>query len=84
MTYFHLTLANTTFSVRPLMLLLGGVAGLIACALLFAYVAALQNSIERGQALHERQRSADAGSARTMGASAKRGTPSPKLIAASN
>ena len=56
MTHYQLTLSNVTFSFRPAVVLAAGAAFVTAVVILFAYVSALQTSVERGQALREMQR----------------------------
>ena len=72
MTHFQLTLSNVTFSFRPAVVLAAGAAFVSACVILFAFVSAVQTSIERGQALRELQRTGSAADRRT--------SPAPKLV----
>jgi hypothetical protein len=56
MTHYQLTLFDVTFSFRPVEVMLAAAAFVTGVVILFAYVSALQTSIERGQALREIQR----------------------------
>jgi hypothetical protein len=72
MTHFQLTLSNVTFSFRPAVVLAAGAAFVGACVILFAFVSAVQTSIERGQALRELQR--------TGPVADRHASPAPKLV----
>jgi hypothetical protein len=79
MTHFQLTLSNVTYSFRPAVVLAAGAAFVSACVILFAFVSALQTSIERGQALRELQRSGASMSVRTSASADQRANPARKL-----
>jgi len=79
MTHFQLTLSNVTFSFRPAVVLAAGAAFVSACVILFAFVSALQTSIERGHALRELQRGGTPMSARTDAPGELRATAPRKL-----
>jgi hypothetical protein len=72
MTHYQLTLANHTFSFRPQVLLLWAAACIGGMLLMFAYVGALKEAVQRGEALRQTQRAGYGLAAAAEGGSTQR------------
>jgi len=81
MTHYQLTLAKHTFSFRPRVLLLWIAAFIGGTLLMFAYVGALKEAVQRGEMLRQAQRAGDGWSAATHEVSTLRSTGARKLAA---
>jgi len=81
MTHYQLTFANHTFSFRPQVLLLWAAACIGGMLLMFAYVGALKEAVQRGETLRQVQRAGDGLSAAAEAVSAQRNTGARKLVA---
>ena len=81
MTHYQLTLANHTFSFRPQVLLLWAAACIGGMLLMFAYVGALKEAVQRGEVLRQAQRAGDGLSAAAEGVSMPRNSGVRKLVA---
>jgi len=81
MTHYQLTLANHTFSFRPRVLLLWAAACVGGMLLMFAYVGALKEAVQRGEMLRQAQRAGYGLSAAAEGVSMPRNSGTRKLVA---
>ena len=81
MTHYQLTISNHTFSFRPQVLLLWAAACIGGMLLMFAYVGALKEAVQRGETLRQSQRAGYGGSAAVDGASTQRISGARKLVA---
>ena len=79
MTHFQLTLSHVTFSFRPQVVLLVGAASIGGLLLMTAFVGTLRDSVQRGEALRELQRTGPVLAAN--GESARRASAGRKLVA---